>query len=205
MNATEYQKLAARTLIDAPDFEISSMQMMILWNALGLAGEAGEVAEAVKKGILHQHGLDLEKMKKELGDAQWYLTALCTVLGFDLSDVMAANIEKLKLRYPDGFKSEDSIARVDIESQPYFVIETWKTLPSDYKWLVVNRNGDLWASKSKEKPEPIDGAERPSDGGWFAQDAYWLKLGTVIGGLASCLMHLSDWSQMCWQRPEVQK
>lgn len=113
MDAHEYQRQAARTLIDAPGFDIDNENMMILWNALGLAGEAGEVAEMVKKGILHQHGLFYEKMAKELGDCLWYIAALCTKMDLDMGDVMAANIEKLKVRYPDGFSSGDSIARVD--------------------------------------------------------------------------------------------
>ena len=114
MNASEYQLLAARTLIDAPDFEISPNDFMIVWNALGLAGEAGEVAEMVKKGILHQHGLDRDKMAKEVGDVCWYLAALCSKLGLDLGEVMRANIEKLKVRYPEGYKPADSVARVDV-------------------------------------------------------------------------------------------
>lgn len=114
MDANTYQKLAARTLIAAPGFEIGDNDMMIIWNALGLAGEAGEVAEMVKKGILHQHGLDREKLAKEIGDACWYIAALCTTLGLTLEEVMAANIEKLKTRYPQGFRSEDSVKRVDV-------------------------------------------------------------------------------------------
>lgn len=114
MDASEYQRLAARTLIDEPDFQISNSDFMIVWNALGLAGEAGEVADTIKKGILHQHGLDKDKAKKELGDVCWYIAALCSKLGFDLADVMTANIEKLKVRYPDGYKPADSVARVDV-------------------------------------------------------------------------------------------
>ena len=53
MTAREYQLLAARTLIDAPDFQLTDEQVMIAWNVIGLAGEAGEVAETVKKGIFH--------------------------------------------------------------------------------------------------------------------------------------------------------
>ena len=113
MNANDYQKLAARTLIDRPDFVLSDGDIMLLWNALGLAGEAGEVAELVKKGILHQHGLDRERLKKELGDVLWYAAALCTRLGLDLSEVMQANIDKLYERYPDGFSATDSRRRVD--------------------------------------------------------------------------------------------
>ncbi|MFH2131599.1 MAG: hypothetical protein ABIK68_14575 [bacterium] len=54
MNASEYQKQAARTLIEGPGVDIPAGDIMIVWHALGLAGE---VAEMVKKGIFHQHGL----------------------------------------------------------------------------------------------------------------------------------------------------
>ncbi len=113
MNANEFQSLAARTLIDRPGFEIPDVEIMAVWDALGLAGEAGEVADLVKKGIFHRHGLDLPKLEEELGDILWYIAALCTTLGLDLSAIMWANIEKLKVRYPNGFTSEDSLRRVD--------------------------------------------------------------------------------------------
>ncbi len=116
MNANEYQKLARRTLIDSPDFIIVDDDIMIAWNAIGLAGEAGEVNELVKKGIFHQHGLDKAKMFKELGDVMWYVAALCTKLGFSLEDVMQANIDKLRQRYPDGYNTTDSVKRVDVET-----------------------------------------------------------------------------------------
>lgn len=111
MNATEYQKLAARTLIDKPNFEIPAEELMIIWNAIGLAGEAGEVADLVKKGIFHQHGIDKSKLAKELGDCLWYIAALCTKLDLPLSEIMRSNINKLESRYPDGYTSEDSINR----------------------------------------------------------------------------------------------
>lgn len=104
----DYQDQAARTLIDGLDRNLTGKELMTVWCACGLAGEAGEVMEVVKKGILHQHGLDLDKLQKEIGDAQWYLTGLCTVTGLDLGAVMEANIEKLKARYPDGFDYEAS-------------------------------------------------------------------------------------------------
>ncbi len=117
MQANNYQTKAARTLIDKPDFEISNGDIMVIWNAIGLAGEAGEVCELVKKGIFHQHGIDHDKLKKELGDCCWYLAALCTKLGFDLGEVMQENIDKLQQRYPDGYSSADSKARVDTAEQ----------------------------------------------------------------------------------------
>lgn len=113
MNANEYQRLAARTLIDKPDFELTPREMRIVWNTAGLNGEAGEIAELVKKGIFHKHGLDAGLLFKELGDLMWYVAALCTILNFDLEDVMGANIEKLQKRYPNGYSSEDSKRRAD--------------------------------------------------------------------------------------------
>ena len=115
MNARDYQELAGRTLIDKPDFQITDADVMIVWNALGLAGEAGEVVDLVKKGVMHQHGLDREKLIKELGDVCWYVAALCTKLGVGLDEVMQANVDKLKARYPAGYSSEASKQRRDYE------------------------------------------------------------------------------------------
>lgn len=114
MNTLGYQVQAARTLINGPDFKLSDQEFMILWCAIGLTGETGEVLNLIKKGLLHQHGLDREKLKEEIGDCLWYLTSLCTVNDFDLSQIMQDNIKKLEKRYPNGFSSEDSQKRVDI-------------------------------------------------------------------------------------------
>jgi NTP pyrophosphatase (non-canonical NTP hydrolase) len=118
MNASKYQQQAARTLIAAPGFEIADNDMMQVWNAIGLAGEAGEVAEIIKKGVFHQHGVDKAKLRKEIGDVLWYTAALCTTAGFDVSEVMQENIDKLLQRYPEGFTSADSVRRVDVQQEP---------------------------------------------------------------------------------------
>lgn len=111
MDANEYQKLAARTLIDKPDFEITDSQIMIAWNAIGLAGEAGEAADYFKKHCFHNQPLDIENCKREIGDVLWYAAALCTKLGITMEEVMAHNIEKLKARYPNGYNQKDSTNR----------------------------------------------------------------------------------------------
>jgi NTP pyrophosphatase (non-canonical NTP hydrolase) len=113
MEAFDYQNEAARTLIDEPGFDIPGNDMMIIWCALGLAGEAGEVVDMIKKGILHQHGINDEKLEEEIGDVCWYIAGICTVLGYDLGQIMQENIDKLKIRYPNGFSSEDSKKRID--------------------------------------------------------------------------------------------
>jgi NTP pyrophosphatase (non-canonical NTP hydrolase) len=106
MKANEYQELAARTLIEEPDFDIAAKDVMISWNALGLAGEAGEVVDLVKKGIYHQQGIDKTAIKKELGDVLWYISALCKQFDFTLEEVMQQNIDKLNARFPDGYSPE---------------------------------------------------------------------------------------------------
>jgi len=81
--------------------------------ALGLNGEAGEVADMVKKYVFHGHKLNLDDLIKEIGDVCWYLALTCHSLDISLEDVMSKNIEKLKKRYPEGFSSEASINRTE--------------------------------------------------------------------------------------------
>jgi len=111
MDINEYQQRAGRTLLDKPDFEITDKQTMIAWNAIGLVGEAGEVAELAKKQIFHQQGLDVEKWKKELGDVLWYVSACATHLDLSLEEIMAHNIAKLEARFPNGYNPQDSTNR----------------------------------------------------------------------------------------------
>ena len=70
---------------------------------MGLTGEAGEVVDIVKKGIFHGKGVDMEHLKKELGDVMWYVALICESCGWELDDVMQTNVDKLKKRYPEGF------------------------------------------------------------------------------------------------------
>lgn len=82
-----------------------------LFAALGLCGEAGEVANEVKKVLDHGHPFNLNKLRDELGDVLWYLAELSSALGIPLSDVSAYNLVKLKQRYPNGFSVTASVNR----------------------------------------------------------------------------------------------
>lgn len=79
--------------------------------ALGIAGEAGEVADYIKKVVYHGHELSREKLAEELGDVLWYVSYLSSIAGFSLRDVAEMNINKLRKRYPDGWEKEKSINR----------------------------------------------------------------------------------------------
>ena len=114
LSLNQYQNAAARTLMSEPGFELQAPEIMICWNALGLVGESGELADMIKKMFFHLHGCgpdEREKIKKELGDVLWYLSALCRDFGFILEEIAKANIKKLQQRYPDGYSSEASINR----------------------------------------------------------------------------------------------
>ena len=77
-----------------------------IYPTLGLVGEAGEVAEKVKKVIRDNKGIFDEEskkgIKKELGDVLWYISNLCNEFNFELEEVALQNLEKLKLRSAKG-------------------------------------------------------------------------------------------------------
>jgi NTP pyrophosphatase (non-canonical NTP hydrolase) len=102
----EYQQLAQRTANTKLDWE-----KRLSAAGLGVCGEAGEVADHIKKYIAHGHKLDREKIIKEIGDVLWYLSEISTLLEENLSDVAYKNYEKLAKRYPEGFSEERSIHR----------------------------------------------------------------------------------------------
>ena len=108
MTINEYQKLAMTTL----NPQLSEKDVLIN-GVMGLCGESGEAIDIVKKWLAQGHELDKEKLAKELGDICWYLAETATALGYDLEDIMAANIEKLKKRYPAGFDAARSVNRIE--------------------------------------------------------------------------------------------
>lgn len=108
MEANEYQRLAMTTL----NPELSKREVLIN-SVMGLCGEAGEAIDIVKKWMAHGHELDREHLAKELGDIAWYLAEAATALDLSLDDILQANIEKLKKRYPQGFDTARSQNRTE--------------------------------------------------------------------------------------------
>lgn len=100
-----YEGLAQRTS------NTSAPRDKLLNAALGLSGEVGEVNDAIKKHLFQGHVLDKEHLIEEAGDVAWYLAELAVALETPLSEILLANIEKLKKRYPDGFDPERSVHR----------------------------------------------------------------------------------------------
>ena len=99
MNISEYEEKAQATAIYPDSHKIT-------YPALGMAGEAGEVANKVKKLI--RDGKDempddwREQLASEIGDVMWYCAALARDLDVSLTTIMAANLDKLKARQERG-------------------------------------------------------------------------------------------------------
>jgi len=79
--------------------------------ALGLTGEAGEVAEIVKKAMFQGHSLNREKIAEELGDVMFYVAYMADTIGMTLDQIMSQNVTKRRNRYPDGFSVQKSVNR----------------------------------------------------------------------------------------------
>tara|TARA_R100001086_G_scaffold81200_1_gene39816 strand:- start:1 stop:363 length:363 start_codon:yes stop_codon:yes gene_type:complete len=90
----EYQDMAAATAIYGAKHQV-------IYPALGLAAEAGEVANKVKK-ILRDGNFDREAIADEVGDCLWYIAALCRDLNVDLGKVANNNLRKLRDREKRG-------------------------------------------------------------------------------------------------------
>lgn len=98
MTLDEYQQAALETAVYPEEYRI-------IYPALGMTGEAGEVADKVKK-VIRDYGSFTDERKheivKEIGDVLWYCATLANDLGYTLEEVGIMNIEKLKSRKERG-------------------------------------------------------------------------------------------------------
>ena len=106
MTGNEYQKLAMRTCSIPRDKKKDMARHAIF----GLTSESGEVAGIMQKKY-QGHEIDINHVKKELGDCMWMIAEACEAFDISLDDVMQTNIDKLKARYPDGFDPDKSLHR----------------------------------------------------------------------------------------------
>ena len=98
----DYKNAIDPTVIYPRNTKIQALQYL----ALGLNGEAGEVAEQIKKAMRNDGGeISVERLvllKKEIGDVLWYLTRLADELDSNLAEIGTENVEKLLARKEQG-------------------------------------------------------------------------------------------------------
>lgn len=103
ISMTEYSEFAEQTAIYPEEAQI-------VYPALGLAGEAGEVANKVKK-MIRDDRLDRDAIASELGDCLWYIALFCRDLNVDMASVARKNLDKLSMRKQKGTLQGNGDAR----------------------------------------------------------------------------------------------
>jgi NTP pyrophosphatase (non-canonical NTP hydrolase) len=106
MTLDEYQNAATRTL----NQKLSDKERM-LDAAAGLAEESGEILGFVRKHVFQSHPLQRDSLTIELGDALWCLAMTAKSAGLSLEQIAAANVAKLRARYPEGYSDTASRER----------------------------------------------------------------------------------------------
>jgi len=96
MKMSEFQRKARKTAVYPKDTFKG-----LYYVAMGLAGEAGEVANKVKKHI-RDGVINYDDVAGELGDVLWYVSQMASELGYDLSTIAENNIDKLYSRLERG-------------------------------------------------------------------------------------------------------
>ncbi|MFO0781750.1 MAG: nucleoside triphosphate pyrophosphohydrolase family protein [Candidatus Saccharimonadales bacterium] len=101
MTFEEYQKKALSTVLSTGD----EFKDLLHW-VLGITGEAGEVAEKVKKIIRDKNSVvtedDKKELAKELGDVLWYIAVFANDLGVSMDEIAQTNLDKLASRKERG-------------------------------------------------------------------------------------------------------
>lgn len=78
---------------------------------IGIATEAGEMLDALKKNMFQQRPYDMTNLREELGDLFFYFTELMAAIDTDLVEIMEMNRAKLSSRYKDKFNRDESVNR----------------------------------------------------------------------------------------------
>ena len=114
MNTKEYQAFVEWLCAPGSGIKprLNTDQMGVVMHAvLGITSEAGEIADAVKKWVAYGREIDKVNLLEEMGDLVHFITMMCVAQGFTLEQVVMANVNKLKERYPEGFSEQSALNR----------------------------------------------------------------------------------------------
>lgn len=92
---------------------MGGLTLDLLHGAVGIAGEAGELLDCVKKSWVYNKPLNRENLLEECGDVLFYLQHVINEAGWTMGDLRASNVAKLSRRYPDGYSDAAAQARAD--------------------------------------------------------------------------------------------
>lgn len=118
-NPTQFKELVKHLTKPGGEIigDLDSCKAHNLHMAVGIAGEAGELLDAVKKQAIYNKQLDRENVIEELGDLEFYMEGLRAALGITRDEVLSANMEKLTRRYGAKYSNAAAQARADKAEQ----------------------------------------------------------------------------------------
>lgn len=108
--------------------------------AVGICGEAGELADAIKKHWVYGRELDSTNVIEELGDLLFYIQGMANFMGVDIEVIRQFNVNKLAKRYPTGYTDAAAIARAD-KIEDTSEVET--VTEARFKILVIAENAPI--------------------------------------------------------------
>lgn len=112
---TQHQELVQKLKKNGNDIlmSLTPQKCDALHMAVGIAGEAGELLDAIKKWTVYSKKLDEANVVEELGDLLFYITGLAQALNLDMDEILRHNIDKLTIRYGEKYSDEAAQARKD--------------------------------------------------------------------------------------------
>lgn len=113
MDIKTYTDLSDRTCKHVESLTMDAKKYDLMHATLGIAGESGEIVDAVKKHVIYNKDLDVANMREEIGDIMWYIALACRTLDFDMEEILQENIEKLAKRYPEKYTDAHASLRLD--------------------------------------------------------------------------------------------
>ena len=115
MDTKKYKELVLKT--ESKDFDAISSRLKdkrairLLHGSCGIATEAGELLDTIKKYAFYGKEIDTVNLVEEIGDLMWYSAIILDELNVDFEDVMNKNINKLKARYGEKFSESSATVR----------------------------------------------------------------------------------------------
>lgn len=116
MKQLEYDAMVMQLAKPGVDIasQITPLQAHQLHMAVGVAGESGELLDAIKKHVVYRKPLDIQNVIEELGDLEFYMSGLRQSIGVTREVTLTRNYHKLMMkRYPNGYTDQAAQDRTD--------------------------------------------------------------------------------------------
>jgi NTP pyrophosphatase (non-canonical NTP hydrolase) len=112
---TQHRRMVVELCKNPQDivFAMTDKKADLMHQALGVAGESGEIVDAIKKFSIYNKPLDHENLIEELGDMEFYMEKIRRIIGVSREDTLKANIAKLRKRYSKGYSDKQAADRAD--------------------------------------------------------------------------------------------